>query len=235
MDFNPTINKWILHDLISNTSAESLARQYTYVLGKHKWSVKKDNERCHEEGLEEYETELKLSGCNQGFIFDEGGNMLLNAKGEFTCDDGQCVSMSYRCDHLPHCKDKSDEKGCNLLTLTEGYNKIVPPFSRTKSRTIIPVSVNVSLRLLSVMGIDEDENTIDLQFEIILDWRDYRISYSNLKNETFLNSLTKEEIQSIWLPLVIYDNTNQKESTKLSWNHEWRTSIIVAREGNFTR
>ena len=238
IDYNKANNKWILRDVVSNTRAESLAIEESYVLGKQKWTIKNDNQRCHEEkdqGLEEYKTELKLSGCNQGFVFDYGGNMLLTEDGQFTCDDGQCVSMKYRCDHLPHCKDKSDEKGCNLLTLTEGYNKIVPPFSRTKSRTIIPVSVNVSLRLLSVMGIDEDENTIDLQFEIILDWRDYRISYSNLKNETFLNSLTKEEIQSIWLPLVIYDNTNQKESTKLSWNHEWRTSIIVAREGNFTR
>ena len=178
---------------------------------------------------------MKLSGCIQGFTFDYGGNMLLTEDGEFTCDDGQCVSMKYRCDQLPHCKDNSDEKGCNLLTLTEGYNKIVPPFSRTKSETIIPVSVNVSLRLLTVMGIDEDENTIDLQFEIILDWRDYRISYSNLKSESFLNSLTEDETKSIWLPLVIYENTNQKESTQLSWNKKWRTSVIVAREGNFTR
>ena len=122
-----------------------------------------------------------------------------------------------------------------MLTLTEGYNKIVPPFSRTKSETIIPVSVNVSLRLLTVMDIDEDENTIDLQFEIILDWKDSRISYSNLKNEVFLNALTLENIESIWLPLVVYENTNQKETTRLGWTAEWSTSVTVSREGNFTR
>ena len=161
--------------------------------------------------------------------------MLLTEDGQFTCDDGQCVSMKYRCDQLPHCKDKSDEKRCNLLTLIEGYNKIVPPFGRKSSGTIIPISVNVSLRLLTVLDIDENENTIDLQFEIILQWKDYRISYSNLKKETFLNALTLENIESIWLPLVIYDNTNQKKSTQLSWSNEWRTSVIVARDGNFTR
>ena len=95
--------------------------------------------------------------------------------------------------------------------------------------------MNVSLRLLTVLDIDENENTIDLQFEIILQWKDYRISYSNLKKETFLNALTLENIESIWLPLVIYDNTNQKKSTQLSWSNEWRTSVIVARDGNFTR
>ena len=65
--------------------------------------------------------------------------------------------------------------------------------------------------------------------------RDYRISYSNLKTESFLNALTMNDIESIWLPLLIYTNTDQKKSTQLSWNNEYRTSVIVAREGKFTR
>ena len=142
--------------------------------------------------------------------------------------------MTNRCDQLPQCKDKSDEKGCDLLTLPEGYNKIVPPFSVPKS-AIVPVSVNVSLRLLTVIDIDENDNTIDLQFEIILTWRDYRISFSNLKDQTFLNALTEENIESIWLPLVVYDNTDQKETTRLRWTAEWSTSVVVSKEGNFTR
>ena len=88
---------------------------------------------------------------------------------------------------------------------------------------------------MSLMNIDENENTIDLQFEIILDWKDYRISYSNLKNESFLNALTLENIESIWLPLVVYENTNQKETTRLGWTAEWSTSVTVSREGSFTR
>ena len=238
IDYDEQVSKWILRDIISNTSAESLAMKQTYVLGKQKWTIRNDNQRCQEEedqGLQEYKTELKLSGCNQGFTFDYGGNMIILEDGEFTCNDGQCVIMQYRCDQLPHCNDKSDEKECSLLKLTEGYNKIVPPFSRNKSRSIIPVSVHVSLRLLTVMNLNEDENTIDFQFEIILEWRDYRISYSNLKTESFLNALTTNDIESIWLPLLIYTNTDQKKSTQLSWNNEYRTSVIVAREGNFTR
>ena len=122
-----------------------------------------------------------------------------------------------------------------MLTLIEGYNKIVPPFDRNTAGTIIPVSVGVSLRLLTLMNIDENQNTIDLQFEIILNWQDYRISYSNLKNESFLNALTNENIESIWLPLVVYENTNQKETTRLGSTTEWSTSVIVSREGEFTR
>ena len=238
IDYNKSMNKWILSDVISNTSAESLARKQTYVLGKQNWTIRNDNQRCHEEkeeGLEEYKTELKLSGCNQGFVFDNDDNVVQMEDGEFTCDDGQCVSMKYRCDQLPDCKDKSDEKGCNLLVLIEGYNKIVPPFDKNTSGTIVPVSVDVSLRLMSLMNIDENENTIDLQFEIILDWKDSRISYSNLKKEFFLNALTEENIESIWLPLVVYENTNQKETTRLGTTSEWSTSVTISREGNFTR
>ena len=39
----------------------------------------------------------------------------------------------------------------------------------------------------------------------------------------------------MWLPLVIYDNTDQKETTRLGMGWEWNTPISVIREGNFTR
>ena len=39
----------------------------------------------------------------------------------------------------------------------------------------------------------------------------------------------------LWLPLVIYDNTDQKESTRLGWVNEWVTRVSVVREGSFTR
>ena len=39
----------------------------------------------------------------------------------------------------------------------------------------------------------------------------------------------------LWLPLVIYDNTDQKESTRLGWINEWVTSVSVIKEGDFTR
>ena len=59
---------------------------------------------------------------------------------------------------------------------------VLSPFSKKKfSRTIDPVSVNLSLRLLKVMDINERENTIDLKFEVIMEWRDCRITYNNLK------------------------------------------------------
>ena len=145
--------------------------------------------------------------------------------------------MKKRCDQLPDCNDRSDEKGCNLLSLADGYNKNVPPFKRNSSvdRMITPVNVSVTLRLLKMMGINENENSIDLQFEIMLEWTDYRLSFNNLKEHTYLNALTDDDKKNIWLPIVVFDNTDQKETTRLGTEWEWSTSVTITREGNFKR
>ena len=122
------------------------------------------------------------------------------------------------------------------MNLVKGYNKNIPPFSRKCfSGEIVSVEVNVSMRLLKIVDIDEVDHTIDLQFEIILEWKDHRITFNNLKERAYLNALTEEDTKSIWLPLVVYDNTDQKETTRLGWTAEWSTSVTVAREGNFKR
>ena len=56
-----------------------------------------------------------------------------------------------------------------------------------------------------------------------------------MKAETSLNTLTDADIEKLWLPLVIYENTDQKESTRLGMDWEWVTRVSVVREGNFTR
>ena len=166
---------------------------------------------------------IKLSGCTED--------------GEFTCDDGQCINMEERCDQIADCRDGSDETGCKLFSLVDGYKKNVPPIDRVSywKRAIKPVPINISMRLLKMMGIAESDNTIDLQFEIIMEWKDQRMTYYNLKNDPFLNALTEDEMKSTWLPVVIYANTDQKETTRLGWTEEWSTNVFIARDGNFTR
>ena len=138
---------------------------------------------------------------------------------------------------MKNCFDGSDEKDCQLLLLMEGYNKNVPPFSFDflPNKTILPVTVNVSLRLLKVVDIDEVDNSIELQFEIILEWTDDRISYNNLKKDTYMNALTNQAIDQVWLPVVEYENTNQRETSRLGTEWEWSTSVTVTRQAGFVR
>ena len=50
-----------------------------------------------------------------------------------------------------------------------------------------------------------------------------------------MNALKDEDTRTIWLPLIVFDNTDQKEVTRLGMDWEWATDVTVTREGNFTR
>ena len=143
--------------------------------------------------------------------------------------------MEDRCDQWADCEDGSDEEGCKLFSLAKGYNKVVPPCMKSKNRTIDPLPIDVSIMLLKIMSIDEKENTIDLQFEITLEWKDHRMTYNNLKRDISLNALTDSEKELVWLPVLIYANTDQRETTRLGSINEWSTSVVVSRDDNFTR
>ena len=88
-----------------------------------------------------------------------------------------------------------------------------------------------------MVEIEEVDHSIHLQFQISLSWKENRLIYHNLKKQTSLNALTSGDIKTIWLPRVVYDNTDQKEVTRLGeyGNGEWETDVIVTREGTFTR
>ena len=77
---------------------------------------------------------------------------------------------------MPDCKDTSDEKGCRILNLKEGYNKRVPPVGTTgrQVKTLEPVEVRVSLTLFKVVAIEEEDHSIKLQFQINLEWKENR-------------------------------------------------------------
>ena len=75
----------------------------------------------------------------------------------------------------------------------------------------------------------------EIQFSIFLKWIENRATYQNLKKDRSLNALTPEDINLLWLPKVIYENTDQKESTRLGdGNWEWDTNVVVERSSNGT-
>ena len=176
--------------------------------------------RCSKD--RDYEIELKLTGCKAN---------------EFTCNDGQCIKIKERCDQLPQCEDESDEQKCILLVLGHGYNKEVPPSVVAKRRNfketkLLPIKV--SLTLQKVVAIEEVDFSISFKFKITLKWRENRVAYLNLKKDSSNNLLNHEEVRMLWLPLVIYWNTDQDETTRLGQSWEWRTDILVVRKGEAT-
>ena len=209
---------WQMNVVFSNVTGTSIASQKSYTVGKNTWTIIGDK-GCNKES-NTYTTQLKMSGCKEG---------------DFTCYDGQCVSMKKRCDQVPNCRDQSDEQACRILVLDEGYNKGVPPVGKNEKEDLTPVPVKVSLTLLKVVDIKEEDYSIELQIQINLQWKEIRAAYHNLKPQTYLNALSEDEIKNLWLPLVVYTNTDQQETTRLAASWEWSTFVSVKREGNFTR
>ena len=135
----------------------------------------------------------------------------------------------------PNCRDESDENGCQLIVFNDNYKSNVPPIDSANEGMVIPVNVGISITLMKVVEIEEVDHSIHLQFQISLEWKENRVTYQNLKAKTSLNTLTMADIYKLWLPLVIYDNTDQKESSRLGESWEWKTLISVVKEGVFTR
>ena len=214
------LSEWILEDKRQGVTAKSQASHMSFALGRSNWTISGDDRKCSRG--KEYTVTLKLSACKDD---------------EFTCNSGHCVKMVERCDRLPNCQDESDEIGCKVLVLKESYNKRVPPVgvAGNEVKTTLPAIVMISLTLYKVVAINEEDLSIEFQFLITLEWKENRASYHNLKQDSYFNALTDEEINSIWLPQVVYTNTDQQETTRLGWVNEWSTYVRVKKQGNSTR
>ena len=44
---------------------------------------------------------------------------------------------------------------------------------------------------------------------------DYRIKYLNLKKTRSQNSLALEDVQQLWIPFLVFDNTERNEARKV--------------------
>ena len=218
IEYDPSLSQWALSDPRLNLTAWTTASHKSHALGKHNWTISGDKNKCSKN--KDYEIPLKLTACEDD---------------EFTCDDGQCIAVEKRCDQTPQCRDESDEQNCKLLVLQRGYNKVVPPMVVKEKRETELLPVRVSLTLLKVIAVTEEDQSISFKFTISLTWRENRVMFHNLKKDQTYNLLREEEFRMLWLPRIIYWNTDQVETTRLGEPWEWATEVWVQREGNGTK
>ena len=76
-----------------------------------------------------------------------------------------------------------------MLVLEDSYQSSVPPLlpslAEDGKRVVPPVKVNVTLKLIEVLGVNEKENQIEAKIEATLKWYDHRVNFYNLKKESF--------------------------------------------------
>ena len=134
-----------------------------------------------------------------------------------------------------------------MLVQKENYNKKVSPFQYDYLNDIvIPVDVKMSVAIMDILSIQEIEQKYIAKFRLLMEWYDYRyntgrvtfsliaplsrLQYYNLKPERSNNLLSKNEIDNLWIPFVVFSNTKDSEFTKGDDDSE----ITITREGNFT-
>nr|XP_027227686.1 ligand-gated ion channel 50-like [Penaeus vannamei] len=121
---------------------------------------------------------------------------------EFTCDDGSCISKSRRCDLTLDCADQSDEMGCSVVLVPDGYAPKLPP----PTIDARPVPVHVALNLTSIREFKLVDFKISADFIFRLQWLDSRLTFSNLRLSHLANEV--DALASVWTPSVqIRDGT----------------------------
>ena len=118
--------------------------------------------------------------------------------------------------------------GCRKVRLDGSYQTyIAPPPHDGGSK----ITVHVSADLLAFLEINEVASIFQVQFRLHFSWFDSRLRFENLKNDTGLNTLSPEEKTSIWIPELVFENTEFKPSTIL----DSEAHISVQKEGAFSR
>ena len=135
---------------------------------------------------------------------------------EFLCNNGECIPMARRCNIEKDCSDQSDEQNCNIVTLAEGYNRKIPPATRSgggnySGMTKPSVEVVVQATVFQISRLNEKTGTMNLGITLDTFWYDNRLKYNFLKNDPIMNNIptlpSSTEFE-VWTPTLVFINTN---------------------------
>ena len=156
------------------------------------------------------------------------------SRDEFPCENGECIEMAKRCNRREDCKDQSDEKNCNIVELSEGYNRELPPSEKNSS---ILLDVYVYASIFEIANIDENAGTLHIGLVLDTYWFDDRVTYNFLKDHENLNNIpriatstTKKEFK-VWTPNFNFHSTEGALTTNRIPSDESST-LRVQRQGS---
>ncbi|XP_023323855.1 uncharacterized protein LOC111697908 [Eurytemora carolleeae] len=200
---------WVMSNVNNpNIIATSTAALKTYVMGTHNWTIRNDID-CEEEET----TLLTLSTCKDN---------------EFACSNGLCIDITKRCDSQTDCKDKSDEFGCRRINPDRSYQKFIAP-PKYKDQISSKIVIEVSADIMDILDIDEKNSIFQVQFYLHFSWYDGRLTFFDLRNDSGLNALSPLEKELLWIPSLVFENTEDKSTTLV----DDEASVTIEKQGDF--
>ena len=78
-----------------------------------------------------------------------------NPTKEFTCSNGDCISLEKRCNERTDCNDRSDEYNCQQIKIDKhSYRKTYVPINPTEEG---PLKIVVGFDVIDIVEINEAE------------------------------------------------------------------------------
>ena len=154
---------------------------------------------------------------------------------KFTCDSGQCIPLEERCNIELNCEDETDENNCAGVRIGSGYSKGKIPVSLTAEPSIIFINVS----LLAFPFINTKDVKFSADFNLNLRWYDLRLNLWDLDHDFYKNSLSKEELDDLWIPKLAFVNslgqlysTKPSDGTLIKESDPLKEDNSLATEGN---
>ena len=184
---------WEITDSFTNEVLAYMNGPSQIPLGKNQWYF--PISKCSDEG-KDYRT----------LIFHK----YIEQPGHYCCNDGTCFTSHLVCDGAQHCDEGEDEQNCQLIEVPRSYSKMVPPSN-----------VTVDFNIEEILGINDNDATLDLNFRIHTRWFDTDLKFHYLKNNVHrhINSVPNNEITRIWVPKInfahVRDSFDSEKKEKL--------------------
>ena len=141
------------------------------------------------------------------------------------------MTLCCRCNSQLDCSDLSDEFDCKKFDPGLSYQNFIapPPLRLNTTEKDVKITVAISADIISILDIDEIDSIFHVQFFLHLTWYDSRLKFYNLKTDTGLNTLSPAEKKEIWKPILVFENTELKESTVVDED----ASLTITKAGDF--
>ena len=171
-------SQWLLQNIANTTIATMTPSDFNdYPLGQNQWTVTSLICGAHIGAL----INLSLSPCTRH---------------HFMCNSGQCIAHKYRCNLRFECDDGSDEDGCDVVHLRDGYRSHLPPPGLDSQ----PLQLALNFTLTRFAAIDTVKMSVTVEFQVTISWEDSRLGFSHLESTQNKAVLTEGDVNKIWLP-----------------------------------